>query len=46
MTALFSELKSNISNIDLDKNKKKLFLCFDNSQKKQFFLYIVKSMKI
>ena len=30
-----SELKSNISNINLSKSKKKLFLYFDNSQANQ-----------
>ena len=44
-----SELKSNISNVNLDKSKKKLYLYFDNSHGNQtnitkkiwFFLYIV-----
>ena len=42
-----SELKSNISNVNLNKSKKKLFLYFDNSHanqnttKKIFFLCIV-----
>ena len=44
-----SELKSNISNVKLNKSKKKLFLYFDNSHTNQtnttekiwFFLYIV-----
>ena len=30
-----SELKSNISNVNLNKNKKKLFLYFDNSHANQ-----------
>ena len=44
-----SKLKSNISNVSLNKSKKKLFLHFDNSHANQtnttkkiwFFLYIV-----
>ena len=44
-----SELKSNISNVNLNKSKKKLFLYFDNSYANQtntttkiwFFLYIL-----
>ena len=44
-----SELKSNISSVNLNKSKKKLFLYFDNSHANQtntttkmwFFLYIV-----
>ena len=44
-----SKLKSNISNVNLNKSKKKLFLYFDNSYANQtnttkkiwFFLYIV-----
>ena len=39
-----SELKSNVSNANLDKNKKKLFLYFDASHANQtniFFKYIV-----
>ena len=44
-----SELKPNISNVNLNKSKKKLFLYFDNSHANQtntttkirFFLYIV-----
>ena len=44
-----SELKFNISNVNLNKSKKKLFLYFDNSlanqtnttNKIRFFLYIV-----
>ena len=44
-----SELKSNISNANLNKSKKKLFFYFDNSHANQtnttkkiwFFLYIV-----
>ena len=44
-----SELKSNISNVNLNKSKNKLLLYFDNGHKNQtnttkkieFFLYIV-----
>ena len=43
-----SELKSNVSNVNLNKSKKKLFLHFDNSHtnqinttKKMIFIYIV-----
>ena len=39
-----SELKSNISNTNLEKNERKLSLCFDNSYPNQinfFFSYIV-----
>ena len=44
-----SELKSNISNVNLNKSKKELFLYFDNSHANEanitkkiwFFLYIV-----
>ena len=48
-----AKLKTNISNVNLNKNKKKLFLYFDNSHanqtnttKKMTFLYIIKSTKI
>ena len=42
-TKTASEIKSNISNTNLDKNKKKLFLNFDfshaNQTNKFFFIY-------
>ena len=43
-----SELKSNISNVNLDRSKKKLFLYFDAShtnQSNNFFSYIVNIYK-
>ena len=40
-----SELKSNISNLNLSKSKKKQFFCFDNNHANQYIVNINKNLK-